>query len=123
MRRGECANVDHDFNNPTGAILGEAYLAASDMQPNSPRRDNIEIIQNRGTRLEFGLQAEVARGGCFPRHVAYYYGDVAYTAPAAPRFVRLSNSRTSSSAASGVYVSGCPARRHMATNRTCMPAL
>jgi PAS domain S-box-containing protein len=38
------AGIAHDFNTLLGAVLGEAHLALSDMQPDSPGRDNVERI-------------------------------------------------------------------------------
>lgn len=38
------AGIAHDFNTLLGAILGEADLALSDMQPDAPGRDNIDRI-------------------------------------------------------------------------------
>jgi PAS domain S-box-containing protein len=38
------AGIAHDFNTLLGSVLGEADLALSDMQPDSPGRDNVERI-------------------------------------------------------------------------------
>ena len=38
------AGLAHDFNNLVGAIYGEAHLASSDMDPDTPGRENVERI-------------------------------------------------------------------------------
>jgi PAS domain S-box-containing protein len=43
------AGVAHDFGNLLGTIFGESDVALSDMQPDSPGRENVERIQGLAT--------------------------------------------------------------------------
>jgi PAS domain S-box-containing protein len=70
------AGIAHDFNTLVGAIYGEADLALSDMEPDSPGRDNVERIVGVAKRAADIVRLLISYAGDPASHGASEYIDL-----------------------------------------------